>query len=117
MATLNLFLETPPTPGGELPPLRPKVDIMLFFKQYIPDKEHPVLKYAGRRVVPKDSKVKVSLPACVAHVCVAEVCLAFAGRQAGWQAGRPRFGWGRSVPRTRCFVGAGLRLGVFERHA
>lgn len=58
MATLNLFLETP-APGGELPPLRAKTDIMLFFKQYCPDGDHPVLKYAGRRLVPKDTKIKV----------------------------------------------------------
>ena len=59
MATLNLFLETPPTPEGELPPLRPKLDMMLFFKQYIPDKEHTQLRYAGRKLLPKDTKVKV----------------------------------------------------------
>jgi hypothetical protein len=58
MTTLNLFLETPP-PGGELPPLRPKLDMLLFFKQYSPDAEPPSLRYAGRQLVPKDTKIKV----------------------------------------------------------
>ncbi|KAL4423841.1 hypothetical protein ABPG75_001142 [Micractinium tetrahymenae] len=58
MATLNLFLETPAPPAVDLPPIRPKSDIMLFFKQYTPSREHPALKYAGRWLVPKDSKVK-----------------------------------------------------------
>lgn len=109
MATLNLFLETPPA-GADLPPIRSKVgagermlvllniessvesivnqrascfqkkkekkvyvepclcaparprpqtDMMLFFKQYTPDPQHPTVKYAGRRLVPKDTKIKV----------------------------------------------------------
>lgn len=36
MATLNLFLETPDAATGQLPPLRPNLDLMLFFKQYCP---------------------------------------------------------------------------------
>lgn len=59
MATLDLFLETPVPPAVDLPPIRPKSDIMLFFKHYTPSREHPGLKYAGRWLVPKDSKVKV----------------------------------------------------------
>jgi hypothetical protein len=59
MATLNLFLEAPPAPGEDLPLLRPKSDILLFFKQFCPDKQHPTLQYAGRRLVPKDSKIRV----------------------------------------------------------
>lgn len=59
MATLNLFLETPAPPAVDLPPIRPKSDIMLFFKHYTPSSEQPTLKYAGHWLVPKDSKVKV----------------------------------------------------------
>jgi hypothetical protein len=58
MATLNLFLETP-QPGGELPPFKPKTDVLLFFKHYVPDGPQPGLKYAGRRLVHKETKVKV----------------------------------------------------------
>ncbi|PSC73213.1 ubiquitin carboxyl-terminal hydrolase 12 [Micractinium conductrix] len=58
MATLNLFLETPDAATGQLPPLRPNLDLMLFFKQYCPTGEHPNLKYAGRAIVAKDTKVK-----------------------------------------------------------
>ena len=59
MATLNLFLETPVAPEVDLPAIRPKTDLMLFFKQFVPAQEHPALQYVGRRLVPKDTKVKV----------------------------------------------------------
>jgi ubiquitin carboxyl-terminal hydrolase 7 len=58
MATLNLFLETPATPDGELPPIRSKSDLLIFFKQYCPDPQQPSIKYAGHRLVPKDAKTK-----------------------------------------------------------
>jgi hypothetical protein len=59
MTTLNLFLETPLSPGSTLPTLRPKLDVMLFFKHYCPDVQPPSLHYVGRRLVPKDTKIKV----------------------------------------------------------
>jgi len=69
MATLNLFLETPVGPDADLPPIRAKTDMMLFFKQYCPDPDHPTLKYAGRRVVPKDSKIKVGTALQQPYTC------------------------------------------------
>lgn len=58
MTTLNLFLETPLSPGSILTTLRPKLDVMLFFKHYCPDVQPPALQYVGRRLVPKDTKIK-----------------------------------------------------------
>lgn len=51
-----------PTSPPPLPPTHtssPQVDLLLFFKQYSPDPQHPRLSYAGRRLVPRDAKVKV----------------------------------------------------------
>lgn len=36
-----------------------QLDILLFFKQYLPHPQQPQLKYVGRRLVPRDTKVKV----------------------------------------------------------
>lgn len=87
MATLNLFLETPAAPDVDLPPIRPKTDIMLFFKHYMPSKEHPTLEYVGRRLVPKDSKVKVRAVCCMGARREERLI----GRDKGpWLAGRVR---------------------------
>ena len=59
-----LLCSGPPDPppdrtASPVPLYRRQVDMLLFFKQFLPDPEQPRLRYAGRRLVPKDTKVKV----------------------------------------------------------
>jgi hypothetical protein len=105
MATLNLFLEAPSAPGEDLPLLRPKSDILLFFKRFCPDKEHPTLQYAGRRLVPKDSKIKVG--GWVGGVAGGKVgaCLLRLVRLHGWMSALSA-AWLRPPPLLRLFLPA-----------
>lgn len=62
MAHINLYLETPGTPGAPLP-ARSKNDILIFLKLYSPGGgpggPPPSLRYVGRLLLHKQSKVSV----------------------------------------------------------
>ncbi|KFM24284.1 Ubiquitin carboxyl-terminal hydrolase 12, partial [Auxenochlorella protothecoides] len=64
MSTLNLYLETAPDGGGAATP-RPRGanDILLFFKQFLPDPEEPALRYAGSLQVHRHSRIGELAPA------------------------------------------------------